>query len=162
MELVHNAMPDQSGSLTSAISRPPKEGGLKGLPSSPPLVRPPIGATVPPPTPGGDCHQVTVPPLGGGGEHHPRAANSSITQLKFFSGACDFLLISYCPWPKRRPPPLGVGARQGGGLDTGEGGGAMCRCSIRRVSQSGKDSHIDIITAVVGSPRQRSLGWRLG
>ena len=64
----------------------------------------------PPPTPGGDCHQVmvlhchqvTVPPLGGGGRgvHHSRAANSCIPQLKIFFGACDFLLISCCSWDK--------------------------------------------------------------
>ena len=69
----------------------------------PPCPSPPQGTTVPP-HPGGNRHQVTVPPLGGGGTvHHSRPANSSITQPKiFFSafGACDFLLISYCSWAK--------------------------------------------------------------
>ena len=42
----------------------------------------------------------TVPPLGGGGIPRFRPTNSSITQLKLFFGACDFLLISYCSWAK--------------------------------------------------------------
>ena len=76
--------------------------GLKWYPA-PPMSSPPPGYTVPP-HPGGNRHQVTVPPLGGGGTvHHSRPANSSITQLKIFFGAfgaCDFLLISYCSWAK--------------------------------------------------------------
>ena len=39
-------------------------------------------------------------PGGGGTVHHSRPTNSSITQLKLFFGACDFLLISYCSWAK--------------------------------------------------------------
>ena len=47
------------------------------------------------------CSASQISSLGGGGTiHHSRAANSSITQLKFFFGACDFLLISYCSWAK--------------------------------------------------------------
>ena len=66
------------------------------VPSPPPCPSPPQGRTVPP-HPRGNRH------LGGGGGgtvHHSRPANSSITQLKIFFSACDFLLISYCSWAK--------------------------------------------------------------
>ena len=69
----------------------------------PPHVQPPPQGYTVPPRPGGNRHQVTVPPLGGETVHHSRPANSSITQLKIFFGAfgaCDFLLISYCSWAK--------------------------------------------------------------
>ena len=48
---------------------------------------------------GGGCHQMTVPPPGGRTPHTSKPEVQH-TQLEFFFGACDFLLISYCSWAK--------------------------------------------------------------
>ena len=66
----------------------------------PPHVQPPPRVHGSPPPRGETSPSDGSPPGGGGTVHHSRPANSSITQLKIFFGACDFLLISYCSWAK--------------------------------------------------------------